>query len=446
MEDMVKSASEQALQYAVESGVEAEVYASGQRELKIEVAQKRVENVKEARESGLSVRIINQGRLGFAYTSDLKPSAIKETIEAAIQASAYMPIDVDLALTPAGLLYPPLNTFDEAISKHSVEEKTALALEAERLARGADERIDLVDRSVYEEKEYDVAICNSRGLNVYARGNHCSLYIYAVAREDGDSQGGLGSISSRSYAELDAPRVAEEAVHRALRGLKARSMESANLPCVLEPYVVVKFLGILSRMVDGEAVLKGKSLLGERIGQNIAAPALSVVDDATLAGGLATFPFDDEGVPAQKQILIAEGRLKGFLYDNQAAHRAGLTSTGHARRMSFRSLPAISPTNLMIAAGSVDDDELIKSIDKGLYVTELMGLHTANPVSGDFSLGAAGIMIKNGQLSHPVRGMIIAGNMIKMLQDIDAVGAQVRAYGSRSAPSLRVAALSIAGD
>ncbi len=445
MEDSLKSVAQHTLQYAIHHGVQVEVYASSQRELQIEAANQRVETLKEATESGLAVRVVNAGRLGFAYTSDLKPTALREAVDAAMAASDFMPRDEHLQLTPAGLIYSPLQTYDHDLGRHPVEEKIYLALQAEEVARIADRRIASVERSVYDEKEFEVVICNSLGLDVYGRGNYCSLYLYAVAQQDGEAQGGFGTMSRRRYSELDAEQVGHEAAERAVRSLKARSMESTVLPCILEPYVTVKFLGLLARMVDGEAVLKGKSLLGDKAGQEVARPVLSVVDDATRSDGLASFPFDDEGVPTRKLSLVEAGRLKGFLYDNQTAHKAGLASTGHARRMSYRSLPSISPSNLSISAGQVDDHTLLESVEEGLYVTDLMGLHTANPVSGDFSLGAAGLLIKNGRFTYPVRGMVVAGNMMQLLQDIEAVGNKVRFYGSRGAPSLRLAALSIAG-
>ncbi len=445
MQDLLKNAGQRALEYAMKYNVQAEVYASSQREMQIEAASHQVATLKEASESGLAVRVLNGGRLGFAYTSDLKPDALHEAVDAAIAVSKFMPVDEHLQLTPAGLAYPQMDTYDDDIGQRTVKEKISLVFEAEAIAQGTDRRIAVIERSVFEEKESRLAICNSLGLDVYGQGNYCSLYLYAVAREDGDAQGGFGSMSRRRYDELDARQVGNEAAQRALRSLKARSMASATLPCVLEPYVAVKFLGLLARMVDGEAVLKGKSLLGDKLGRNVAADCLTVVDDATLSGGLATFPFDDEGVPAQKQTLIEKGGLKGFLYNNQAAHRAGADSTGHAQRMSYRSLPSISPSNLTISAGNVNDKDML-GVAKGLYVTDLMGLHTANPVSGDFSLGASGMLIENGRLSYPVRGMVVAGNMIQLLQDIEAVGNKLRFYGSRGAPSLRVSALSIAGD
>jgi len=440
------NAADYALKYALKSGVEAEIYACSRRELQIEVAQGQVETLKEAVESGLGIRIINSHRLGFAYTSDLKPQALKEAVDTALQTSGYMPADPHLNLTPGGLAYPRLNTFDAEMDKHPLEEKTALAQQAESIARAADKRISKVERSGYEEQEFDVVIVNSCGVNAYAQGNYCSLYLYALAEQDGDAQGGFASMSRRSFTELNAEQVASEAAHRALRTLKARGMESKKLPCVFEPYVAVKFLGILARMVDAEAVFKGKSLLADKVGRSVAAGCFTLIDDATLDGGLATFPFDDEGVPAQRHVLIDQGLLKGFLYDNQAAHRAGVISTGHAQRMSFRSLPSISPSNLIIQAGNVTDKEMVDNLPEGLYVTDLMGLHTANPVSGDFSLGAAGIVIDKGQLTYPVRGLVIAGNMIDLLQNIDAVGTEVQFFGSRGAPSLRVASLSVAGS
>jgi PmbA protein len=446
VQDMLMKAAEQALNYALKPGVEAEVYACSRRELQIEVAQGQVENLKEAVESGLGIRIVNSQRLGFAFTSDLKPQALKAAAQTALETSGYMPADAHLNLTPGGLEYPRLNTFDAELDKHPIEEKTALAQQAENMARAADKRISKVERSGYEEKEFDVLIVNSQGVNAYARGNYCSLYLYALAEQDGDAQGGFASMSRRRYAELNAEQVAREAAHRALRTLKARAMESKRIPCVFEPYIAVKFLGILAPMVNAEAVFKGKSLLADKVGQRVAAEGFSLIDDAALDGGLATFPFDDEGVPAQRHVLIDQGLLKGFLYDNQAAHRAGLTSTGHARRVSFRSLPSISPSNLYIQAGKVTDAEMVGDLAEGLYITDLMGLHTANPVSGDFSLGAAGIVIDKGRLTYPVRGLTVAGNMIAMLQNIDAVGTEVQFFGSRGAPSLRVASLSVAGS
>ena len=170
-----------------------------------------------------------------------------------------MPADAHLNLTPGGLEYPRLNTFDAELDKHPIEEKTALAQQAENMARAADKRISKVERSGYEEKEFDVLIVNSQGVNAYARGNYCSLYLYALAEQDGDAQGGFASMSRRRYAELNAEQVAREAAHRALRTLKARAMESKRIPCVFEPYIAVKFLGILAPMVNAEAVFKGKS-------------------------------------------------------------------------------------------------------------------------------------------------------------------------------------------
>lgn len=446
MEEDMKKAVRQALHYAARPGIEAEVYGLRQRILKIEVARQEVDTLKDACERGLGIRVINRGRLGFAYTTALDFASIKTTVETALQASAYMKGDEHLKLTRPGLVYPEPTTFDASIGRHRLEEKIDLAMQMETAARDTDRRIAIVERSGYQESAYHVTIANSLGLDVNGQGNSCALYQYVVAEEDGDAQGGFASKSHRNFADLDLKEIAGEACHRALRSLKARSMDSQDLPCILEPYVAVKFLGLLAHMLNAEAVAKGKSLFADRIGRAVAANLFTVVDDATLEGGLATFPFDDEGVPAQRHTLIQDGVLQGFLYDNYHAHKAGLESSGNAARASFRSLPSISPSNLIIDAGTLDEVSLIGTVTKGLYITEVMGLHTANPVSGDFSLGAAGIMIEAGKLTHPVRGMVIAGNMIKLLQDIDALGKEVRFFGSRGAPSLRVASLSVAGS
>ncbi len=442
----MRLAAQQALDYAAGPGVEAEIYGVYQRALKIEVAQQQVETLKDAREKGLGIRVIKNGRLGFAYTTALEAGAIKAAVRAALKASTYMSADEHLNLTPAGAIYPQLQTFDDLIEQHSLEDKIALAQKLEALAIETDQRIKIVERSGYEQSMYQISILNSLGLDVSGQGNYCSLYQYVVAEQDDDAQGGFASKSCRNYRDLSPEEVADRATHRALRSLKARSLASQELPCILKPYVAVKFLGLLGQMLDAEAVLKGKSLLAGKIGQAIAAREFTVMDDGTLKGGLGSFPFDDEGVPAQQNTLIKDGVLQGFLYDNYNARKAGLRSSGNAVRMSFRNLPKVGPSNLLIKAGDQDEAALLEPIAKGLYITNIMGMHTANPVSGDFSLGASGIVIEQGELTYPVRGLLIAGNMTELLQDIDALGNELRFFGSRAAPSLRVAALSVAGS
>jgi PmbA protein len=170
------------------------------------------------------------------------------------------------------------------------------------------------------------------------------------------------------------------------------------------------------------------------------------VDDSLYDEGIVSFPFDGEGFPAQRTVLVENGILQGFLYDVYTANKGQTRSTGNGARSSFRSLPGVGTTNFFFQAGSKPATELVHEVSHGLYITEVMGMHTANPISGDFSVGAAGLLIENGEVTHPVRGITIAGNLQDLLQDVDGVGDDLRFFGSRGAPTLRVKALSVAGE
>jgi len=193
-------------------------------------------------------------------------------------------------------------------------------------------------------------------------------------------------------------------------------------------------------------VQKGKSFLAGKIGQTVAAGNFTLVDDGTSPQGIASFPFDGEGVATQRTVLIDRGILKGFLYDTYTANKANTKSTGNGVRGSFRSLPGVGITNLFVLPGVSRPEQLIKEVSQGLFVTEVMGIHTANPISGDFSVGAAGILIENGELTRPVRSITIAGNLQEFLQGVEGVGEDLRFFGGIGAPTLRVKGLSIAGE
>ncbi len=445
MEDLLKQAGETALSAARKKGIEAEAFLLYNRELSIDVHTAEVETLKEAEEIGLGVRVFNQGRLGFAYSSDLSPRAVEELVQDAIDISKHTPADKYNCLPEPVSAYPTLNTYDDMITAASLENKIELARETERAARAYDPRIALIEKAGYEDGEYRILIMNSKGLLASAKGNHSAIYVSLVAQEESDSQTGFAVMGKKKIADLDPLQVGQEAANRAVRSLRAQTIASAHMPCVMEPYVVTRFMGLLAASLLGDAVLKGKSMLEGKIGEQVASGLFNLLDDASLPGGIAAFPFDGEGIPAQRNNLIKNGCLQAFLYDNYSGLKAGLASTGNGQRASFRSLPSVGTTNLVISPGSINCFDLISNIETGILITEVMGMHTANPISGDFSLGASGILIEAGQLTKPVRGITIAGNLGTWLQDIQAVGSDLRYYGAKAAPSIRLESISVGG-
>jgi len=446
VEATLRSAAETALEAVREHGVEGEAYLLYDKELTIETSGGKVETLKEAEEIGIGIRVFNGGRMGFAYSTDLSPKAIKETVKDAVHISAYTDADEYNLLPEGGQNYPVMATYDAGIGKLELEAKIELARHTEKAARAYDPRVVLVDRAGYDDSEFSVLIMNSRGLYAYGRGSHCGLHISLAAREKDDTQNGFAFAMSRNLTGIDPIKVGEEGAMRAVRSLQAKTIASARIPCIMEPYVVTRFMGLLASSIQADAVQKGKSMLADKLGRSIASAHFNLVDDAVSLEGMASFPFDGEGVASQRKVIIDQGILQGFLYDNYTGLKAGQASTGNGVRSSFRSLPGVGETNLILAPGSKEPNILMSDISTGMYITEVMGMHTANPISGEFSVGAAGIMIEQGQLTYPVRGVTIAGNLWEMLRDVEAVGSDLRFFGGRAASTIRLTNLSIGGS
>lgn len=446
MEDSLQKAGEMALAAAHKKGMQAEVFLSRQSNMNLELREGQVETLKQAEEMGLGLRLLNGGRMAFVYSADLTRGAIEQLVNDAADISHYTPIDEYNSFPAGPYFYPSLELYDKKIPETPLEEKIEMAQAAEEVARSCDPRIKIIEKSAYAEGEYSSLLMNSHGLCSAGKANYALIYISLVAQEDEESQSGFSSMIKRKIEYLSAETVGKEAAMRALRSLKSRRIDSATLPCIIEPYIMVRFLGLIAHLVSAEAVQKGKSFLAGKVGEKVASGLLSINDDATLNEGLGSFPFDGEGIPGRKTSIIKNGILTGYLYDHYNAAKAGVESTGNGQRSSFRQLPAVGSSNFTLEAGKMSPERMIAEVDKGLYITEIMGLHTANPVSGDFSLGASGMLIEKGSLSYPVRGITIGGNLSGFLHNIDAVGKDLRCFGSRLAPSVRLQAISVSGN
>lgn len=444
--DKLIKIGEMVVEKAWEKRLQAEAFLLHDKELSIEVVGGQVETLKEAEETGLGIRVISQGRLGFAYTTDLGANIVEEMLESAVESSRYTSADENNVLPAGKFQYPQVDTCDPAIRSATLEEKIELAKQVEVTAREYDKRVTVIERTGYEDSEYTLVVINTDGVHTVEKGSFCGLYAYLVAEEDGDAQTGFSFISRKHFLDLKPVEVGREAANNAVRMLKGRTVSSQSIPCVLEPYVVTNFLSILSNSVNADSVQKGKSLFAGKLGQTVAANELTLVDDGIYENGVASFPFDGEGVPSQRTVLLENGVLRAFLYDTYTARKDQTNSTGNGVRASFRSLPGVGTTNFFLVPGSKRSNDLVREISRGLYVTEVMGMHTANPISGDFSVGAAGILIENGELTRPVRSITIAGNLQEFLRNVEGVGDDLRFFGGVGAPSIRLKALSIAGE
>ena len=428
---------------------QTEVFLLNSRTLEVELKEDQLDQIKQSENMGIGIRVIKDQRQGFAFSSDLRVDALERMLDQATANSRYSDENPALHFPQWIHDYPQLNLYDEEINRHTLDEKIELARDAARYAKSCDGMnggtIARVERSGYEEGDVEVWIANSNGLLQNQTGSCCGLFCLAVGEKDGEQQSGYGMHSSVSYYDLSAKEAGCMAGSRALQMLGATSVESGVMDLLLDPYVAAQMMGILSSCFSGEAVLKNKSFLAGKLGQQVASSSLTLIDDGLMMGGLGSGIFDGEGTPMQRTVLLQDGVLTNYLYDCVSARKAGTVSTGNGMRSSYKGVPHIGTSNYYLAPGKYSREELIGSVNRGVYVTEIMGAHTANPVSGDFSFGASGILVENGQLTRPVRGITIAGNFQQLLQKINGVGRDLTFFGSKGAPTVRIEDISVSG-
>ncbi|MFH1826399.1 MAG: TldD/PmbA family protein [bacterium] len=427
---------------------QAEVFYSSSSALKIDVHDQKVESVDEIRDQGIGIRVIKNNKLGFAFTSDLDEDVLEETIEEAVANAENSEADENHQLPTANCkIQNKLQLFNDQIPNTPIKDKIALALEIETAAYQNCKRVKKTEKITYSDSESEIRIVNSHGLDVSYKSNSCGAVAQIIAVQDGEMEYGFGLSHVKKYQDLNPQAIGQEAAQRACQLLGAKTIKSQNLPIVLDPTVGIDLLEVLFSPLTAEAVQKGKSLFSNKIGQQVASAKIKIIDNGRLENALGTSPFDDEGVPTQETVLIENGKLQTYLYNTYSASKGKAKSTGNASRGGFSTRPGTGPTNFYISPNSKlrTPNSIIRSIKRGLLVLRVMGIHTANPISGEFSVGASGIMIENGELTHPVRGVTISGNLIDMLMRIEEVGSDLRFIGSTGAPTLLVADVSVGG-
>ena len=423
----------------------AEVFVVKNRSQEIEIKDDSLDQIKQSESQGVGLRVIKGNRQGFSFSSDFRSSAVDKMVTQAIANSTYNDEEPALYFPEQGRYYPQPDLYDAATGAHTMEEKIELAKETARQAKLYDSRVKSIERSGYEEGEIEMWLANSHGLSLYQKGSFCGLFALALSEQDGEQQSGYGMNSCISYRDLSPEEAGKMAGRRAVQLLGASQVKSGVMDLVLEPLIAMQMMGIISSCFSGEAVLKNKSFLAGKLGEVVASRELTLIDDGTMPGRLGSASFDGEGTAAQRTVLLENGVLKNYLYDCLSAKKAGAVSTGNGMRGSYKGVPHIGTSNYYLEAGSLSPEQLIGSVEKGIYVTEILGAHTANPVSGDFSFGASGILIEHGKLGHPVRGITIAGNFQQLLQKISGIGSDLTFYGSQGAPTIRISDISVSG-
>lgn len=406
---------------------QVEVYAVHDRETEVRAYEGEIESFSSAESRGIGVRVVVDGRQGFAWAGTLDDDVLAETLADARDNAQFGTVDEHAGLAAPDDVAPAmLELFDAALVGFPTDRKIDLAIELERLTRGADPRIVGIESAEYVDTVHEYAIASTTGIRRTGRETGCFVSVYTLAEADGETQNGFGWSVGRAPAELDIERCAREAAERATRLLGATKPATQRLAVVLTPWVTAQFLGILGSTLSGEAVLKGRSLFADRLGDLVAPGFFTLVDDPTRPESYTATTVDGEGLATRRNTLIGNGRVSQFLHNAYTARRAGTRSTGSAVRGGFKSTPGVGPMSLQLEPGTASQAELVAGIDHGLLVQEVSGLHSGvNPVSGDFSTGAEGLLIRGGALAEPVREVTIASTIQKMLHDVVAVGGDV---------------------
>ncbi len=433
------------------TGEQVEAFATHEREFSVKAYLGEVESLSSAEPRGVGIRVVRKARVGFSYTTDMTDDGIAEALAAARANANHATPDEHVGLAQPWM-QPPTELpalYAEEQGEVDPQDKVAFAIELEEATRRQDARVRAVEEAGYADSLTEIALATSTGIAGHYRRSDAWCYSIAIAEEGDDTEVGFDFALGRSLAALDASAVARAAADKALSVLGAEKIASARMPVVLSPYVAGQFLGVLGGVLVAEAVQKGRSLFAARLGDEVAAPRVSLVDDGAIADAPASSPWDAEGVPTQHTEVISEGVLTSYLYDLASARRDGRDSTGNAARAGFKSPPHPSPTNMAFEPTGETAADVLARADGGLYVQDFHGVHSgANPVSGDFSVGATGRLIENGDLGAPVKEVTIAAPMLEILRGIVAVADDRRWLpfgGSYGGATTLVAEMTVAG-
>ena len=405
-------------------GEQIEAYVSRGGETSIRVYEGEVEHFVSAQSESVGIRVIANGRTGYAYAGTLDETVLHEVLaEARDNVQFGTPDEFAGLAEPDGVAIVKQELWNEELAAYPTEKKIELAKELERLTLAADKRVRC-DDSNYDDAHGETAFATTTGVAAYGRENGCYVSVGTLADDGDETQTGFGFSVGRSPHEFDLNRAAREAADRATRLLGAIKPQSKRTTVVLDPYVTAQFLRVLSGSFSGENVQKGRSFFAERLGEAVANPMITLIDDTTNPLAYSATELDGEGLAARRNVLIENGVLKTFLHSSYSARRGKTKSTGNAVRTG--GTPGVGCLAMQLAPGTASQEELIRNVDDGVLIQMVQGLHSGvNPISGDFSTGASGLLINNGEVGAPVREFTIASTLQKMLLDVVAIGGDV---------------------
>ena len=445
-----KSLAADVVSRAMQSGASAaECVVREGDEFSVNVRLGQVETLKEAGSKSIGVRVFFGQRAASTYSSDFSAAGIDRMLKSALELAKITSEDPFAGIPDSaqlGSLSGPLNLYHEDVYSLPGAERIDYARRAEKAALDFDPRLKNSDGGSFDAATGRKVLANSHGFLGEYRRSYCSVAAVPIAQdEQGNMQRDYWYSVSRSLAKLDsAEAVGREAARRTIRRLGARKGKTAHVPVVLDPLMARSMLDHIFEAVNGDSVYRGASFLAGKLGDQIASTNLTVIDDGTMPGGFGTTPFDGEGIPTRRTVVIENGVLKSYLLNTYTARKLKLETTANASR-GLAGTPGISPGNYFLQPRKKSPQEIIAEIKDGLYVTEFLG-HGANLVTGDYSRGASGLWIVNGELAYPVEEITVAGNLKEMFKGISEIGSDLEFRGSVASPTIRIDGLTVGGE
>lgn len=430
-----------------------EVYLSRGVDTEVRAYQGEIENLATATSAGVGIRVLRDGvsgaQMGTAWAGSLDDDAMFDALREARDNVRFATEDEFIAFArPDGFASVTLELSDDSVTTTPLEVKIAMAIELEKMVRSGDARIRQVDSADYSDYVAEAAILSTTGIRATYAKSGAYVSVEAIANDGADDQTGWGLSAGRAPRDLDIATAANDAIRRATRMLGAVKPPSMKCTAVFDPRSAATLLAIIGGACSGEAVVRGRSFFANRIGEMVASPLMTLLDDPTDPRHFAASAFDGEGLACRRNVMIQDGRLDSFVYDTVSARRAGTASTGSAIRGGIAGSPSAGCRALQLLPGAMDQTEILRRVGNGLYVESFMGVHSGvNPISGDFSVGVTGLMIRDGQLAEPVREITVASTLQRMLLDVTYVGNDVEWLpGSAAGQSIAIEGIAVSGS
>lgn len=442
----VKKLIDNIFEYGKQCGAEdLEIKFNSGNSFKIGIFKQEIDSYSLNETVRLKLKVLYNGKIGTSYTENLDEECVKELVNHAIENSKLITSNDIVEIFEGSDSYTKVNTYNAELGKVSDVDKINFAKKAEEIAYDLDKRVIQVKASIYADEMIESTLCNTKGLNLNEKSNYAMSYVSVVCKENEQIKSDYSFVCSRDFKKFDPEKMAKEAVENAISMLGAKSISSGNYPCIIQNRTMASMLSAFTSSFSAENVQKDLSLLKGKLNEKIASEMLTIVDDPFLENGLSSSSYDAEGAACTYKKLVNNGILNSFMYNLKTAKKENKTTTGNSLGGS-----SIGPSNMYIVNGSASYNDLVKSIEKGIIIKSLDGLHAGlNPISGDFSLSSSGYYVENGNIVHPIEQITVAGNFFEMIKDISEIGNDldfdIPGKSYIGSPSIKFNKISVAG-